>query len=212
MLKVEKFVFNDFNENTYLIWDEDSKEAIVVDPGCITKSEQIQFSEFVEKENLTLKYLVSTHCHLDHVFGNAFIKNRFSPEYLINEKESSLLDMLVEHAHKYGFEVEQSPLPDRFIDERTILKLGENSIKILFTPGHSPGEICLLLEKEKICITGDVLFKEGIGRTDLWGGDYFTLMDSIQDILFKLPEETIILPGHGDSSTIEHEKNNNPFF
>jgi len=211
MLEVKRFEFNDFRENTYLVWDDDSKEAIIVDPGCYSNAEEMELDNFVKNNNLTIKYIFNTHCHLDHIFGNKFCKENFDSKILIHSEDVFLFELQIEQAERYGLKMKASPKADILLKENDVFLIGEIELKILHTPGHSPGEVCLYFENEKICFTGDVLFREGIGRTDLWGGDYFVLMDSIQDVLLTLPEETIIYPGHGLDSTIGYEKNNNSF-
>lgn len=211
MLKIQRFVFSPFLENTYLVWDEETKQTAVVDPGCLFDHEERELSDFINEQNLKVNYLINTHCHIDHVFGNAFVKNKYDPPFYAPEKDIFLLDMMPNQAKEYGIQMKFSPNPGEFITEELELKLGKIPLKFLFTPGHTPGEYCIYFENEKKCITGDVLFKEGIGRTDLWGGNYKTLIDSIHNKLFTLPEDVEIFPGHGDSSSIGYEKKNNPF-
>ena len=212
MLKVQRFVFSPFYENTYLIWDELTKTAVIIDPGCYDLKERETLDKFIDKESLQIKYLVNTHCHIDHIFGNAYLKEKYSPTFLAPEKDLLMLDLMMDTAKSYGVEFTPSPEPDKLIDESTPFVLGESIGKFIFTPGHTPGEYCLYFEKEKICFTGDVLFRRSIGRTDLWGGDYETLLDSIRTKLFSLPDDTVIYPGHESQSTIEEEKQHNPFF
>ncbi len=211
MIKVKNFVFNYFAENTIILWDEDSREAAVVDPGISTKEEQKVFDDFLNEKNLQLKYLINTHCHIDHILGCGYIKTKYNVEYYAPEKDMILLENASTQAEMFGLNFDEPPQPDNFITKETILTLGNSNLKFLFTPGHTAGEFCIYLEDEKICITGDVLFKEGIGRTDLWGGDYDSLINSIQEKLFSLPDDVKIFPGHGESSTIGNEKQNNPF-
>lgn len=211
MLKVQQFVCSPFYENSYLIWDEKTNISAVIDPGFYDSEERNKVEQFISKEKLELKYLINTHCHIDHIFGNSFIKEKYQPIYLAPEKDLFLLDLMIEQAKTYGVKLDSSPKPDKFISEKENFILGELEGKFLFTPGHSPGEYCLYFENDKICFTGDVLFHESIGRTDLWGGDYDTLIKSIKSKLFTLPEDVVIYPGHESRSTIEHEKNNNPF-
>ncbi len=211
MLKIKQFTFSPFLENTYLIWDESSREAAVIDPGCFNKKENDELKSAIEKENLNLLYLINTHCHIDHIFGNAFIKNTSGAKYFAPKEDVFLLELMIGQAENYGVELIPSPQPDEFISENILLSLGEIKGKYLYTPGHSPGEYCLYFEAQKICFTGDVLFKENIGRADLWGGDYNTLLNSVKTKLFALPDDVKIFPGHGESSTIGYEKDKNPF-
>ncbi|MGB5287528.1 MAG: MBL fold metallo-hydrolase [Ignavibacteriaceae bacterium] len=211
MVQVKVFTFNLFAENTFVIWDDETKDAAVIDPGNSTKEEQKILMDIVSSQNLTIKYMINTHCHIDHILGCSFVKNNYNPIYYAPEKDLILLENAHQQAQMFDITFEQPPKPDKLIDEELELTLGNSKIKFLFTPGHTPGEYCLYLEKEKICITGDVLFKEGIGRTDLWGGDYNTLINSIENKLLTLPDDVIIYPGHGETSTIGYEKQYNPF-
>ena len=211
MLKLHKFVFNPFLENTFLIWDENSKKAAVIDPGCYNADERAFVEDFILRNSLKLEYLILTHCHIDHIFGNAFIKQKYNPVIIANENDVFLLDLMLEAAKGYGVTLSASPQPDKLVVDNEEFLLGEIKGKFILTPGHSPGGICLYFENEKICFTGDTLFKESIGRTDLWGGDLTTLVKSIEEKLFTLPEEVAIYPGHQSESTIAHEKKHNPF-
>lgn len=211
MLQIKTFVFNYFSENTYVIWNEDSKEAAVIDPGCFSNEEKEELSKFIDSEKLTVKYLINTHCHLDHIFGNNFVKNKYQPEFLSPEKDLYLLKNLVGMAQVFNLRAEKSPLPDKYITDQTEIFLGSEKGTFLFTPGHSPGEYCIYFETADICFTGDVLFNESIGRTDLPGGDFDLLMNSINEKLLILPDKTMILPGHGQQSTIGREKEFNSF-
>lgn len=212
MLKIQKFVFNPFSENTYIVWDENSKTGAIIDPGCNDDNEREAVDNFIQSNSLNLKFLINTHCHIDHIFGNAYIKKNYDVRFLAPEKDAPMLNMMMDVAKIYAVELTPSPKPDKFISEDKPLKFGKCKGSFLFTPGHSPGEFCLYFEKEKVCFTGDVLFKGNIGRTDLFGGSYETLIDSIQNKLFTLPDDVTIYPGHESSSTIGYEKKNNPFF
>ncbi len=211
MVKVNVFTFNLFSENTIVLWDEQSKEAAIIDPGTSSPDEQNKLSEFISSKNLKVKYLINSHCHIDHILGCKFVKEKFNPVYFAPEKDLPLLEHAQEQASMFDISLEKPPIPDELITEETELFIGKSKMKFLFTPGHTPGEFCIYLENEKICVTGDVLFNESIGRTDLWGGDYDTLINSIQTKLLTLPDDVIIYPGHGESSTIGYEKQNNPF-
>ena len=186
-------------------------EAAVIDPGNYNDDENMELKTTIEDENLNLLFLINTHCHIDHIFGNDFVKRTFDCRYLAPEKDVFILEMMPEQANLYGVEFIPSPVPDEFIEESTELKLGNLVGKFIFTPGHSPGEFCLLFKRERICFTGDVLFNMSIGRTDLWGGDHDTLMNSIKQKLLVLPDDMEIYPGHEKESTIGFEKKHNPF-
>ena len=211
MVQVKSFTFNFFNENTFVLWDDETKESAIIDPGVYSSDEQITLTDFITNQHLNVKFLINTHCHIDHILGCKFVKKKFNPVYYAPEKDILLLENSVMQAQMFDINFEEPPSPDKLINDETELFLGDSKIVFLFTPGHTPGEYCLYLEKEKICITGDVLFKEGIGRTDLWGGDYDALINSIEIKLFSLPDDVKIYPGHGDESTIGYEKQYNPF-
>ena len=211
MLKIQRFVFNLFHENTFLICDEVTKIAAVIDPGMYDESEKRAFKAFVNQNELQLKYCVNTHCHIDHILGNAFIKNEFGSQLMIPKEDEFLLDLMIAEADKFAITLEPSPNADTYIDETTKLLLGEIEGTFLSTPGHSPGEFSLYFEKEKVLFSGDVLFKESIGRTDLWGGNYETLLSSIKTKLLVLPDDVKVYPGHESSTTIGHERARNPF-
>ncbi len=211
MLKIQRFVFNLFHENTFLICDEATKIAAVIDPGMYDEAEKQTFKAFVLQNSLQLKYCINTHCHIDHILGNAFIKNEFGAEFLIPKEDEFLLDLMISEAEKFGVILEPSPKVDNYIDESTKLFLGDIEGTFLSTPGHTPGEVCLYFEKEKVLFSGDVLFKESIGRTDLWRGNYDSLIKSIKTELLVLPDDVKVYPGHESSTTIGHERGRNPF-
>ncbi len=211
MIVVKKFVFNPFMENTFIIWDEDTKNAIVIDPGCSSEDEEFILSSFIDERKLNIKYLINTHCHIDHILGCQFIKERYNPVYLAPEEDIPLLENAQQQAQMFGIKINPPPKPDEFLSEQSKISFSDTTVKLLFTPGHTPGEYCLYFEDEKFCIAGDVLFQSSIGRTDLWGGDYNVLINSIKKELLILPDDVIVYSGHGDETTIGEEKNNNPF-
>ncbi|NWG27800.1 MAG: MBL fold metallo-hydrolase [Ignavibacteriaceae bacterium] len=212
MIQIKCLVFNPFNENTYIVYDDNSSECLIIDPGCYTDEEETKLREFILSKKLTPKFLINTHCHIDHILGNSFVKKSFPVQFLAPEKDIPLLKNAAKQAEMFGIEIKTSPLPDIFINEEDDYKIGEKKFRFLFTPGHTPGEFCINFYADKICFTGDVLFKESIGRTDLWGGNFEVLINSIKMKLFTLPDETLIYPGHGERSSIGFEKLNNPFF
>lgn len=211
MFKIKQFIFSPFAENTYIIYDDSNKEAAVIDPGCYTREEEELLSKFAEEKQLEIKYLINTHCHIDHIFGNKFIKDKYNATFIVPEKDIFLLKLMEEQAAGYGVELKPSPQPDLLIENLNELKIGNYKCEFLFTPGHTPGEYCLYFPSEKILFSGDVLFYQSIGRTDLWGGDYDTLIRSIETKLYSLPDEVTVYPGHERMTTIGFEKKNNPF-
>ncbi len=210
MLEVRSFTFNPFQENTYLIYNEE-KQCLVVDPGCYFGDERKELKEFIKKYALVPKTLLNTHCHLDHVFGNEFIYKTYSLDLHIHLLEKPLLDYAPTSGMQYGVPFENYSGPLKYLRAGEEISLGKDRLKILFAPGHSPGHVCFYNEKQSFVIGGDVLFRESIGRTDLPGGHYETLIQSIRTQLFVLPEQTIVYSGHGPSTTIGYEKKHNPF-
>ena len=211
MIKIQKFTFNPFQENTYLLFDE-TKECIIIDPGCYEKSEQDLLKTFVKVNQLKPVKLINTHCHIDHVLGNKFVADRWRLNLEMHELDLPLLHSVKNYSNAYGFnQYEESPEPNNFLKEGEQVRFGNSSLDILFTPGHSPGHITLHSPEQKFVISGDVLFQMSIGRTDLPGGNYDTLINSIKTVLLSLSEETQVFSGHGPSTNIGFEKVNNPF-
>ena len=210
MLSVQTFTFNAFEENTYLLYDE-TGEAVVIDPGCSNREEEKELTDFVKAKGLQVKLLLNTHCHVDHVLGNAFVKKSFQVPLLIHAKDESTLRAVKVYAPMYGFATYHEALPDRFLKEGEVLHFGNQQMKILFLPGHAPGHVGFYHEEAACIISGDVLFNRSIGRTDLPGGHFETLINSIQRELFTLPDNVTVFPGHGPTTTIGEEKVENPF-
>ena len=210
MINIKTFVFSPFMENTYVIYDED-KQAFIVDPGCYEKYEKDQLDEFISSEELQIQKLINTHCHIDHVFGNYHVKHKYKVPFLIHSKDHDTLRAVKAYAPSYGFQHYQEAEPDSFLREGEELVVGNMKFEIRFTPGHAPGHIVLINEEEKVCLGGDVLFQGSIGRTDLPGGDFNTLINSIHTQLFNLADDMVVYPGHGPETTIGVEKRTNPF-
>ncbi|MDY0083854.1 MAG: MBL fold metallo-hydrolase [Ignavibacteriaceae bacterium] len=211
MIQIKVFTFNLFAENTIILWDDESLECAVIDPGCSNSDEENKLADFIEKKNLKVKFLINTHCHIDHIMGCEFVKMKYNPKYFIPDLDLPLIENASMQAGTIGIDFSINIRPDEFLSENKKLSLGRFELEFLFTPGHTAGEFCIYIPDIKTCITGDVLFNESIGRTDLWGGNYDTLIQSIQEKLLTLPDDTIIFPGHGESSTIGKEKMFNPF-
>ncbi|NQY10097.1 MAG: MBL fold metallo-hydrolase [Flavobacteriales bacterium] len=210
MIEIKSFVFNPFQENTYILSDE-SKECIIFDPGCNEPHEEQQLSNYIKEADLTPVRLINTHCHIDHVLGNKFVADTYNLKLEIHEYELVMLEAVPMVGEKYQIPVKESPKPTKYINEEDVIRFGNSALKILFTPGHSPGSITFYNEEENIAIVGDVLFQSSIGRTDLPGGDYDTLIESIKTQLMPLSDDMIVYPGHGASTTIGAERNLNPF-
>ncbi len=210
MTTITSFTFNPFSENTYIISNE-RKECWIIDPGCYTDAEKQKLSNYITENQLQPVKLLNTHCHLDHIFGNAYVADTYnlSPEW--HENETFIAQNAKISASMFGVKAPEYRAPKSFIIPGSILKLGEEEFKVLFTPGHSPGSVTFYNEKENYAIVGDVLFRESIGRTDLPGGDFDTLIKAIKRELLVLPEDVVIHNGHGHTTTIGHEKKYNPF-
>jgi len=191
--------------NTYVIVDDATKEAAIVDPSF----ESDQLLPELQEKGLTLRYLLLTHAHFDHVIGNAFYASTVGLPIALHRADLPLLRALPEQGRMFGVPVEPSPDPTIWLEEGKPLTLGETTIQVLFTPGHSPGSVTFLVDDA--AIVGDVLFAGSIGRTDLPGASHQTLLDSIRTRLLTLPDETRVLPGHEDETTIGEERRNNPF-
>ncbi len=210
MLTIKAFTFNPLGENTYVLSDE-TQEAVIIDPGCYEKDEQEELADYIKTKQLKVVKLLNTHGHVDHVLGNYFVKEQFKVPLLIYPGDEATLRAVAAYAQSYGF-VRYTPAePDGYLEEGSTVTFGNTKLKILFVPGHAPGHIAFLHEESKQVIAGDVLFYESIGRADLPGGNFNTLIKSIHTQLFTLPDETKVYPGHGPATTIAHEKKYNPF-
>ena len=209
-MQVKCLVFNPFQENTYVLYDE-TGDCVVIDPGCYEKDEQHELVKFIETNGLTVKLLLNTHCHIDHVLGNQFVKEKFNVKLLLEARDEPVLKAVKAYAPNYGFQRYREAEPDAFIAEGDILSFGHQQLEVIFVPGHSPGHVAFYSKKENLLIGGDVLFQNSIGRTDLPGGNFDVLINSIHQKLFTLPDEVTVYPGHGHSTTIGHEKKTNPF-
>jgi len=210
MLQIQSFVFNAFQENTYVLYDE-TKECVIIDPGCYEKNEEQELVQFIEQNDLKVKILLNTHCHVDHVLGNFFIQEKYKVKLYINPKDEPVLKAVKAYAPTYGLQQYQESSPDAYLEEGEIVSFGEQKLSVLFVPGHSPGHIAFYNAENKIVIGGDVLFQNSIGRTDLPGGNFETLINSIHKKLFTLPDDVTVYPGHGPKTTIGFEKKTNPF-
>jgi hydroxyacylglutathione hydrolase len=210
MLKIKIFQFNAFQVNTILLFDE-TKECVIIDAACYHESEQNKLIQFIEFESLKPVRLINTHCHIDHILGCNYISDHFKLSMEIHEAGKSFLENAPQHALTFGFNIEPISAPLKFIDEESEIKFGSSLLKIIYTPGHADGSVCFVSEESKLVIVGDVLFRESIGRTDLPTGNFDLLKESIQQKLFKLPDDYTAIPGHGPETSIGHEKQFNPF-
>lgn len=210
MLTIETFTFNPYQENTYLLIDQEGN-CVIIDPGMHSLQEQSYFKDFIVNNNLKPTLLLNTHCHIDHVLGNHFIHENWGLKPNFHEFEVPVLVSVENYAPQMGIRYETSPIPETFLQDKEIIEFGGHKIEAIFAPGHSPGHLCYYIADQKILIGGDVLFQNSIGRTDLPGGDHQTLLNSIQKRIYTLPEDVEVYPGHGPTTTIGFEKNTNPF-
>ena len=210
MLKIKSFVFSPIQENTYLLYNE-FNDCLVIDPGCYFPEEKDELKSFITQSGLTARMLLNTHCHLDHVFGNKFVAETYSLTLQLHQKEKKLLDYAPTSGLMYNMPFDNYVGDYIYLKDGDIIKLGEDELKVIEAPGHSPGHICFYCAKQNFIICGDVLFNRSIGRTDLPGGNHQTLLRNIREKLFVLPDETIVYSGHGDETNIGDEKKYNPF-
>lgn len=210
MIKIKTFVFNAFQENTYVVYDE-TNECIIVDAGCYTDHEFNLLVKYLEDNNLKPIKLVNTHCHVDHVLGISKLIKKYSIPFEANKKDEPVIEDAVNHGKVFGFNVVQPPFPTKYLNDGDEIKVGNSTLKVLEVPGHSEGSIALYSSEGNFVIVGDVLFKGTIGRTDLPGGDYDQLINSIYKKLLVLDRSTVVYSGHGPSTTIGDEIMSNPF-
>ena len=210
MLQIKSFEFSPIQENTYIIYNE-FNECIIMDPGCYFDEEKETLSAFIDEGRLKPRMLINTHCHLDHVFGNKYVAEKYGLTLQIHEGEKKVLDFAPASGLMYNMPFDNYSGDFKFLEEGDIISLGNDELKVLFTPGHSPASISFYSPKDGFVLSGDVLFYRSIGRTDLPGGDFDTLVRSIRNQLFVLPGETTVYSGHGPVTTIGDEKRENPF-
>ena len=210
MITIRSFTFNPFQENTYVLSDP-TGECVIIDPGCYSEIEKEELAEYISAGGFRPVRLLLTHTHIDHVLGNNFVTGRYGLKIEMNKIETGLLQSAPLYGEMWGVKMEPSPDPSVFLSEGDEIKFGNSVLRVIFTPGHSQGSICFVNDGQKFAIAGDVLFNGSIGRTDLPGGDYDTLIKSIREKVFTLGDDFRIYPGHGPETTIGHEKKFNPF-
>jgi len=210
-MKIYKLVFSPIEVNTYIL-ASDSGDCVIIDCGCYDKEEEEGFSHFIAEHKLNPVLLLNTHCHLDHVFGNNFILEKYGLKPFSHELDEGNRKNAVHHALMFGLTMENPPEPAGFIKDNQIIPFDDTRFLALHVPGHTSGSLAFYIEESGIVFTGDALFSGSIGRTDLTGGDYDTLISSIKSKLFVLPPSTVVYPGHGESTSIEKEMKSNPYF
>lgn len=210
MLSVKSFTFNPVQENSYLLYNEKG-ECCIIDPGCYFPAEREELKKFIEDGGLRPVLLLNTHCHLDHVFGNKFVHDTWNLNLHIHPNEKAVLDFAPQSGLMWQLPFENYNGPLEMLKEGDLIRIGEDTLEIRFTPGHSPGSVSFYNAAGSFVISGDALFEGSIGRTDLPGGDFDVLINSIKTQLYSLPDETKVYSGHGGVTTVGREKRGNPF-
>jgi glyoxylase-like metal-dependent hydrolase (beta-lactamase superfamily II) len=210
MLQIKRFVFNPFQVNTYVVYDE-TKACVIIDAACSDRSEEEALEQFISDNQLKPVQILNTHNHIDHILGNAFVSEKYSLPVTAHPDGARYMNNAFAHAQSFGLNLTKVSEPTLKIEDGDWISFGNSRLKVLFAPGHADGSVCFYDDKTPFVIAGDVLFYQSIGRTDLPGGDYDLLKESIWSKLFVLPDETIVYPGHGPQTTIGSEKINNPF-
>lgn len=210
-MEIFKFVFSPIEVNTYILADQ-SGDCAIIDCGCYNTNESEELAGFIKNKNLNPVLLLNTHCHLDHIFGNKFVLDRYNLKTFSSEYDEMNRKNSVQHAMLFGLNMDDPPEPAGFITDNQVITFGTTELVALHVPGHTSGSLAFYSEKNSCVFTGDALFAGSIGRTDLPGGDYDTLIDSIKRKLFILPPSTVVYPGHGNETTIEKEMKSNPYF
>lgn len=210
MLRIKTFTFNPYQENTYLLINEEN-EGILIDPGCSEDFEYDLLDNYLINNDIKLTMLLNTHAHIDHVLGYYHVNLKYQLITRMHKDELPLFRAVKTYAPNYGFNYQEGPEPIKLLEDNEIIEFGNSSIQTILCPGHSPGSIAFYCKEQNFVIAGDVLFNRSIGRTDLPGGDHATLLRSIKNRMYSLPDETIVYCGHGPSTTIGNEKKYNPF-
>ncbi|MBV6427817.1 MAG: Hydroxyacylglutathione hydrolase GloC [Haliscomenobacter sp.] len=211
MLNVARFTFNPFQENTYLVYDE-TGAGVLFDPGCWQQAEKDELLAFIQDRQIRLERLINTHCHIDHILGNQFIAEKFGLPLEIHRGELPVLEAGPSVAAMFGISyTEISPMPGGYIEDGDPIAFGQSKLLAILAPGHSPASLCFFSEEDRLLLAGDVLFQGSIGRTDLPGGNYDTLIRSIRERVFPLGDDVVVYPGHGPETTVGVERKTNPF-
>lgn len=212
-MNVSTFPVSPFVETTYILWTGDDGDAVIVDPGMMASTEREMIEQFISAHRLNVKYILITHYHIDHVSSACWAKKRFGALILSSNEDESMGSTVAMQAHFFRLRLDvENPKADRHLRDGDVLKLGDEEIHAISTPGHSPASLSYYVPQSNFVITGDTLFSSSIGRTDLPGGNHDTLIDSIKQKLFTLPPDTMVYPGHGSATTIGEEMRFNPYF
>ncbi|MDR1119782.1 MAG: MBL fold metallo-hydrolase [Dysgonamonadaceae bacterium] len=210
-MKIKIFVFNIISVNTFILYD-DTHEAVIIDCGCLKADEQTALTDFIKDNKLIVKHLLNTHLHMDHAFGNTFAAQTFGLQPEGNRLDETELPPLQQQAARFGIQINDPAIPfGSYLDDGDTVSFGLNTLHCLHVPGHSPGSLAFYSPEAACVFSGDVLFQGSIGRTDLWGGDFNTLIAGIRNKLLTLPDHTTVYPGHGSPTTIGEEKRFNRY-
>lgn len=211
-MKVIRFPVNPFEMNSYIYYDENTGNGVIFDPAVYYEEEKQTLIKLIEKNYIKIKHIINTHGHLDHILGNKFAKETFNVPIYMHKDDEFLLENAVKQGEMIGIPIDPQPPVDEYLTEDSIIKIGDKEFRFIHTPGHSPGSVCAIDDKNKIVFCGDVVFKNSIGRTDLAGGSMDVLLSSIKNKLFKeCDDEYELLPGHMETTNISDEKKHNPF-
>lgn len=214
MVYIKSFTFNPVQENTYLVYD-DTKEGAIIDCGCMSRAEELQLKSYIEEKGITPKVLLNTHLHFDHAWGNAWAMRTWKMQAYCHHADLAMPVKPSEQLRLFGINSSLENLPDEaylHIEQGDTIRFGTTNLEVRFVPGHAPGHLAFYSEEGGFVVSGDTLFAGDIGRTDLWGGSYEQLIESIRTQLFTLPPETIVYPGHGPQTSIDQELVHNPYF
>lgn len=208
---IQSFTFSPFQENTYVVADDATGEAVIIDPGCYEQAEKETLARFIEERKLTVKYLLLTHAHLDHVFGVAYVKRKFGVKAWLHDMEKVIYDDVPMRCAMYGLRGYEPAEVDEPLHEGDRITFGNTILEVIFVPGHAPGHVAFVNHAERYVIGGDVLFRGSVGRTDFPYCNHNDLMDSIKNKFFALPDDYTVYPGHMEPTTIGQEKKTNPY-
>lgn len=211
-MKVKTFVVNQYQTNSYIYYDENSNEGVIIDPGFHYENELRNLNEFIENENISVKYILNTHGHIDHIIGNNYCSSRFNAQTYLNRNDWFLVDNILDYADVFGFQTNEKPHIHSDLSECVTFKIGTYNLEFIHTPGHSPGSMCIINHKDKFIFCGDLIFRNSIGRTDLPGGNFDVIMDSIKIKLFgNCSNDYLLYPGHMEKTSVSKEKKTNQF-
>lgn len=211
-MEIAIFEFSLFGINTYVVFDPETNDCAIIDPGMSNPDEEKAIENFIAEKGLKVTHLINTHLHIDHVAGIPFLRKKYEAPVLAHKGDEFLGDRLDQQARMFGLNLNLSSIEiSQYIQDGDIIKIGNGELKVISVPGHSKGSVALYSQKDGFLISGDALFQGSIGRTDLPGGNYRELIESITSQLLSLPANTVVYPGHGAPTTIGEEKKSNPF-